>query len=145
MNSGTGDLPHDLAAVLRELVLLTRRATAHMAVSSQQLGVLGSLAGGPRRVSALAEEHGVRTPTMTGMLTRLEQAGAVLRRPDAEDARAVAVELTGHGRELLARGRAAREEFLARCLDEVDEADREAVRAALPALARLCARAPQER
>ncbi|WP_017555970.1 MarR family winged helix-turn-helix transcriptional regulator [Nocardiopsis baichengensis] len=134
------DLAHELASTLRELVLLTRQATAHQQVSGQQLGVLGSLVGGPRRMTALAHEHGVRTPTMTAHVSRLEALGAVERGPDAEDARAVAVALTDHGRELLREGRAARAAFLGARLGELSDAERAAVEAALPALRKIAAR-----
>ena len=135
---------HRLAAVIRDLVLLTRQAAADLPVSSQQLGVLGSLDAGPRRVSALAGEHSVRTPTMTGIVGRLEQAGAVVRRADDGDARAVAVELTAEGARILARGRAARAAFLQARLDSLAPAERAAVAAALPALARLADRDPPQ-
>lgn len=133
------DLAQRLATALRELVLLTRQATADQKVSAQQLGVLGSLSAGPRRMTALAREHGVRTPTMTAHVSRLEKLGAVERGPDAEDARAVAVGLTEHGRDLLREGRTARADFLGARLAELSEEERAAVEAALPALRKIAA------
>lgn len=113
--------------------------TAEQPVSAQQLGILGSLEAGPRRVTELAREHGVRAPTMTAHVSRLEEAEAVSRGVDTDDARVVTVGLTSRGRDLLAAGRAARTAFLAERLEALGESERAALAAALPVLSRICA------
>ncbi|MFD0885485.1 MarR family winged helix-turn-helix transcriptional regulator, partial [Streptosporangium algeriense] len=90
----TDELAEDLSRELRHLVLLLRRAAAGQPVTSQQYAVLGSLQDGPRRMTELAEEHGVQLPTMTVQINRLEEPGLVARGSDPADARVRTVELT---------------------------------------------------
>jgi DNA-binding MarR family transcriptional regulator len=52
-------------------------------------------------VGRLAEGTGVSSPTMTGIVDRLEQAGLCRRAPDAEDRRAWVVRLLPAGEQLL--------------------------------------------
>nr|WP_067917273.1 MarR family transcriptional regulator [Actinomadura rubrobrunea] len=122
---------------LRDVVLLLRRASADQPVTAQQLAVLGSLEAGPRRMTGLAAEHGVRLPTMSAQINRLERDGLVARGRDAADARVVAVRLTEAGAERLRAGRERRLEFLARRFAALSDEDRAALAAALPALERL--------
>ncbi|SJZ87695.1 DNA-binding transcriptional regulator, MarR family [Marinactinospora thermotolerans DSM 45154] len=139
MRSDPRELAEGFSLVLRDLVLLLRQVTAEQPVSAQQLGILGSLEAGPRRVTELAREHGVRAPTMTAHVSRLEEAEAVSRGVDTDDARVVTVGLTSRGRDLLAAGRAARTAFLAERLEALGESERAALAAALPVLSRICA------
>ncbi|GAA1585223.1 MarR family transcriptional regulator [Actinomadura kijaniata] len=138
-DAATRALAEHFNARLRDVVLLLRRVNADQPVTSQQLAVLGSLDGGPRRMTELAEEQGVRLPTMTAQINRLERDGLVRRGRDAADARVVTVELTGAGAEHLRTGRARRVDFLADRLAALSPDDREAIAAALPALDRLFA------
>ncbi|GAA4917999.1 DNA-binding MarR family transcriptional regulator [Stackebrandtia albiflava] len=134
---------HDLAAslnlLLRDLVLALR-ATPHEGVSPPQLTVLATLEDGPLRMTALAARHGVKLPTMTAQVNRLERDGLVVRQRRDRDARVVTVELTGTGRITLRRGIAHRTRFLAERLAGLDDTERDAIAAALPALARLARR-----
>jgi DNA-binding MarR family transcriptional regulator len=123
--------------LLRELILLLRRSATDTAVSSSQLAVLASLEAGPLRMSGLAAQHGVRMPTMTAQINRLERDGLVARQRRDRDARVVTVELTGVGRLELRRGRDQRVTFLAERLAGLTEEDRRAIAEALPALSRL--------
>ncbi|MEZ0077432.1 MarR family winged helix-turn-helix transcriptional regulator [Planotetraspora sp. GP83] len=133
----TGPLADTLSRELRHLVMLLRRTTAGQPVTSQQYSVLGSLEGAPRRMTELAEEHGVQLPTMTVQINRLEDAGLVARGSDASDARVRTVELTGEGRSRLRAVRQARIAYLARQLETLTPEERSAISVALPALAKL--------
>ncbi|WP_239117304.1 MarR family winged helix-turn-helix transcriptional regulator [Planotetraspora phitsanulokensis] len=133
----TGQLAGSLSRELRHLVMLLRRTTAGQPVTAQQYSVLGSLEGAPRRMSELAEEHGVQLPTMTVQINRLEDAGLVARGTDASDARVRTVELTSEGRSRLHAVRHARIAYLTRQLDRLTVDERRAITAALPALAKL--------
>ncbi|WP_431901689.1 MarR family winged helix-turn-helix transcriptional regulator [Nonomuraea sp. bgisy101] len=126
-----------LAATLRHLVLLVRRAVAGQPITSQQYSVLGSLENGPRRMTELAEEHAVQLPTMTVQINRLEDPGLVARGIDPADARVRTVELTEEGRARLRAVRRARAEFIARELAQLSPEERAALTAALPALDKL--------
>lgn len=133
----TDDLAVHVNQALREMILLLRRVSADSGVSSPQLAVLGSLEHGDCRMSDLAREHGVRLPTMTTQVNRLEREGWVERRRGNADARVVTVALTTAGRDALHAGRTTRIGFLSRRLEALPEADRRAIAAALPALSRL--------
>ncbi|MCO5972116.1 MarR family winged helix-turn-helix transcriptional regulator [Actinoallomurus soli] len=124
---------------LRDLVLMLRRASLGQPITTQQMAVLGSLEAGPRRMSDLAAEHGVRLPTMTRQIGRLLRDGLVVRGRNADDARVVTVELTPAGAERLLRARERRIDHLAERLMALSEDEREAIEAALPALAKLFA------
>jgi len=49
-------------------------------------------------ISGLSQARAIDPPTVTGIVTRLEQSGLVERRHDREDRRVVKVFLTGEGR-----------------------------------------------
>ncbi|WP_308198352.1 MarR family winged helix-turn-helix transcriptional regulator [Actinomadura terrae] len=131
------ELAAELNRRLRHVVLMLRRAGADQPITSQQLSVLGSLEGGPRRMTELAAEHGVRLPTMTAQINRLERDGLVGRGRDGTDARVVTARLTRAGREQLAAGRERRLGYLAERFAGLTEEERAAVAAALPALDKL--------
>ncbi|PZG20806.1 MarR family winged helix-turn-helix transcriptional regulator [Nonomuraea aridisoli] len=130
-------LAEQVAVELRHLVYLLRRYSAGQPLTSQQYGVLGSLEHGPRRMTALAEEHAVQLPTMTVQINRLEDAGLVARGTDPSDARVRTVELTAEGRERLQNVRRTRIANLTRELAALTEEERATLAAALPVLAKL--------
>lgn len=137
-------LAADVSRLMRDMVLLLRQATADLDVSPPQLAVLGSLLSGPRRMGDLAAEHGVKMPTMTVQVNRMERDGLVERGRDGADARVVTAALTGAGRAALAAGRERRNAFLASRLAGLSPEDREAIAQAIPALHRLVQGAPEE-
>jgi DNA-binding MarR family transcriptional regulator len=63
---------------------------------------------GPLTLGALAEAEGVRSATMTSIVSGLEREGLVRRKPNTQDRRSVLVEATPAGKEALDRGRARR-------------------------------------
>jgi DNA-binding MarR family transcriptional regulator len=137
MTNDTAGLAESLSRELRHLVMLLRRTTAGQPVTSQQYSVLGSLERAPRRMTELAEEHGVQLPTMTVQINRLEEAGLVARGFDASDARVRTVELTDEGRTRLDAVRRARIAYLAERLEALSSEERAALAVALPILAKL--------
>ena len=117
---------------------MIRRQTPQHRLSLTQGSVLSELvSGGPRRMSVLAEIEGVRQPSMTDLVRRLERLGLVARAPDPEDRRAVLITATAAGRQYLDELVVARDQFLRDRLTALDPADRAAIEAALPALRRL--------
>jgi len=88
-------------------------------------------------VTDLAAAELVSQPTMTVLINRLEQDGLVRKTRDAEDARAVLVEITEVGRAQLSEVRAGRAAVLQTRLDRLDDEARAALAAALPALDQL--------
>jgi DNA-binding MarR family transcriptional regulator len=126
-----------LSRALRHVVLLLRRATAGQPLTGPQYAVLVSLEDGPRRMSELAEEHGVQLPTMTVLVNRLETPGLVVRAADPADGRVRSVGLTELGRTRLHEARRVRYAYLTARLAELTPAERADIARALPALAKL--------
>jgi DNA-binding MarR family transcriptional regulator len=93
--------------------------------------------GGPQRVTALATAESIAQPSMTTLLSRLERDGLVERGPDPADARAVLATITAEGLERLTTIRAARAAIIEARLAELDPEDRNALAAAITALAKL--------
>jgi len=73
--------------------------------------------GGPLTLGQLAAAEQVRPPTMTRIVTGLEQHGLARRIADPMDARRVRICATGKGVRWLHRGRKRRIEYLARHLE----------------------------
>lgn len=72
----------------------------------------------------LAVAEGVQPPTVTGAVTRLEEAGLVARTTHERDRRVSMVAVTSAGLDRLRRSRRAKEAFLARGLAAMGEEDR---------------------
>jgi DNA-binding MarR family transcriptional regulator len=127
----------DLADAIDRLTMWLRRQVP-TAVSSSTITTLDSLAtAGPLRISDLAEREAVSQPGMTSLVNRLEAAGQAERVPDPTDGRAALVRITDAGRALLTQRHAARAMVLEQELTDLDEADRAALVAAVPAIRRL--------
>lgn len=140
---GVGPLARELRPLVYRLYDVVRRHSPDFGVTLTQGSVLSVLVhDGPHTMSALAAREGVRQPSMTNIVSRLERAGYVRRRPSEHDRRMVVVSATEKARTDLARVVVAREEFLRERLTRLGPGDREAVRSALPALARLVAADP---
>lgn len=133
-----------LARQMRPLVYrlydLVRRHSPRLDLTLAQGSVLNVLVDeGPQRMSSLAAREGVRLPSMTNVVSRLERSGHVRRVPDLDDRRAVIVSTTEQAHTVISRIQRACEEFLDERLARLSDADRDAIDRALPALARLVA------
>ena len=92
---------------------------------------------GPRRLTDLAVAEEITQPSMTSLVTQLEQLGFAERRRDPADARVVLVAITRGGRQLLRERRRAGAQALTELIDKLDERDIAELHQALPALRRL--------
>lgn len=93
---------------------------------------------GETTASALAAAERVRPQSMAVTLRVLDQRGLLRRRPDPDDGRRLVLSLSPAGRDLMDDSRRAREEWLARTLqDELSEAERTALLAAVALLDRI--------
>ena len=133
-----------LASSLRlSVVRLNRRLRGQRAdtsVTLTQLAALSTLKGhGALTPGELAAHEKVQPPSMTRVLSVLEDRGLVSRRPHPIDGRQALVELTDSGQDLLHGEVEAREAWLARRLAEMDDADRAVLRAASIVIDRLVA------
>jgi DNA-binding MarR family transcriptional regulator len=132
------ELAEDLGSVLARLYAFMRRAVLPREMSPSQALALATLRDlGPQRVTDLAELEGVRQPTCTGLINAMENEGWVVRREDDSDRRAVLVELTEMGNDVLEAITDKRSSLLERYLSELSGPDRMALRDAIPALSKL--------
>ena len=92
---------------------------------------------GPRRITDLAAIEGVTQPSMTALVTVLERAGLVERRPDPHDQRVVLVALTAAGTDYVRSRRRAGAEAFARLIDKLPPDETATLLAAAPALQHL--------
>jgi DNA-binding MarR family transcriptional regulator len=92
---------------------------------------------GPMRLSELARREAVSAPTMSRVLTALDEQGLVIRTPDPNDARGVQIVLSDAGAAKLAEVRSHRTALVARRLNRLDEDERHRIVEALPALEAL--------
>jgi DNA-binding MarR family transcriptional regulator len=88
-------------------------------------------------LGALAAHERVQPPSMTRIVSGLEERGLAVRQPDASDRRLVVVRITAEGAALLAADRRRRDAWLARRLRELTADEHEALRRAAPVLEKL--------
>jgi DNA-binding MarR family transcriptional regulator len=90
----------DVAEALPSRVaVLTRLFLRRTGISRVEAGVLGAVAGGPQRITELAEREGCTQPAITRLVDRLQARGWVVREPQPGDGRVVLVRLTPAGQE----------------------------------------------
>src|SRR5882757_10109030 len=92
---------------------------------------------GPRRLTDLAVNEGVTQPSMTAVVTQLEDLGLAERRRDPGDGRVVLVAITRAGKQYLRSMRRAGASVFTALIDKLEEDDVAALIAALPALRHL--------
>jgi DNA-binding MarR family transcriptional regulator len=92
---------------------------------------------GPRRLTDLAVNERVTQPSMTAVVTQLEDLGFAERRRDPDDGRVVLVAITREGRQYLRSMRRAGASVFTALIDRLPEEDVAALSAALPALRRM--------
>jgi DNA-binding MarR family transcriptional regulator len=135
--SGAHPQAAEMAAGLERLLALIRWLSPP-GLSLTTAATLATLErSGPCRLTALAATEGVTQPAMTQLVGRLEESGLAIRSSDPADGRAVVVQITDAGRELLARRRAVRAERLSALLSRLSRTDQDALAAALPAISAL--------
>ncbi len=93
------DLSPALTQAARSMrTVMTRSLTASGLYAGQDGVILALAASDGLPAGTLAQKLGVKAPTMTRTIGRMEAQGFVERRPDAEDARLTKVYLTETGR-----------------------------------------------
>ena len=144
------DAPRDsvpeVAAHLRLVVTRTARR-----LRTEASGGLGPSLGaalatverwGPLTPSELAEREGIRRPSATRIVARLEEEGFVARERDPDDGRSFRVALTAAGAEHIRDVRSRKDAFLARRLEALPPEDRATLDRASDLLGRLIDDAP---
>jgi DNA-binding MarR family transcriptional regulator len=90
--------------------------------------------GGPVTLGRLAEAEQVKPPTMSRIVTGLENNRLAEREVDTKDSRSVQVRATAKGARLLHEGRRQRIEYLASNLDFLSAKELEILKAAVEVL-----------
>jgi len=136
----TTDLANELRPILLRLARELRKETAHLGITGGQTTVLWQISEHPGiGLRALAEREGIATPTVSGLVDRLQRAGLVERVRSETDRRRVGLTITPAGASLLAAVRARRTVWLAERLQRLAPSERAAIAGALAPLAGLIA------
>lgn len=133
--------PTAIAERLRPAILRLARQLRHSAqrlgVSSVDTVLLAAIVRSPGiGVTELAAQEGMKPPTMSGHVKRLEEAG-LIGRSRSEDGRRSQLRLSQAGERLHAAIRQQRTDWLAERLAGLPDGERAAVAGALAALTRL--------
>lgn len=147
--TGPMDTSTDFADRLRlAITRLARQLRRHsdIGASPTQISALATVERrGPLTLGELADCEGVKPPTITAAVNRLEQQGLVERQPDPEDGRIARVVATREGRRLLARNRSRKTAFLAQRLAALDDDERARLASAVGVLERILEPEPDGR
>jgi DNA-binding MarR family transcriptional regulator len=138
---------HDEAELVGEaldrLGTWVRRVTPPDEWSSIALSSIDRLVrDGPLRITELCAAERISQPGMTGLVTRMETAGLVARRPDPTDGRATLVFVTDAGITYLDRLHQARAGAIASRVEQLSPSHRRALSRALEALGALAGLTP---
>ncbi len=123
--------------ILRQAVFLVRSMDAEGELSIGHLSTLNMVAAEPLRVGAIARNAGIKVPSATEQIIKLESAGLVERVPDPADARGVLVRLTDRGQEAREAANTRRNGSMAQALQTLTSEEQRAIAEALPAIAKL--------
>ena len=138
----TTALANELRPILVRLARELRKETTHLGITGGQATLLWQISEHPGiGLRALAELEGIRTPTVSGLVDRLERAGLLRRVRSQVDRRRVGLTITPAGRRLVAAVRERRTVWLAERLELLSPSERAAIEAALRPLAGLIAEA----
>ena len=132
-------IAHVSSLLLPRAALVTRLLVCRLGckLSRTEIGLLHTLADGPRRITELAALERLAQPTMTQLVQRLECDGLVARERQADDGSVVLVRLTPAGTTALEQFRTSAGAALSTLLAEMSDDEVEALATATETLARL--------
>jgi DNA-binding MarR family transcriptional regulator len=135
----TSALAVELRAIFGKLKRKLREQGGRSDLTPSQVSVLLRLEkDGPAAVSTLARAEGMRPQSMSAIITSLLEAGLVAGSPDPNDRRQTLMSLSRKCQKLLTDGRAARQDWLTRTIQQkLSSQEQEKLAAAVNLLARL--------
>ena len=136
-DAGLVTLAQDFREALRHSIYLVRRLDADGELSAAQLSTLKMLLDDGVRVGEIARNLGVKVPSATEQIIKLERVGLARREPDPDDSRAVRVTITQEGRAAVDSANTRRNAVMAGILASLSESDRAALAAALPVIGKI--------
>ena len=141
--SAIADRLHSAAIHLLRRVRKQDAATGEGPARLSALSVL--VFGGPMTLGQLAAAEQVKPPTMSRIVTGLEDSRLAERLPDSKDARRVRIRATVNGERLLHQGRRRRIEYLAGHLDGLSREELATLEEAVRLLERVLRDWPSEK
>ena len=138
MSPNPEQLADQLHSAAIGLLRRLRREDDAIGITSPRLSALSVVVfGGPLTLGQLAAAEQVKPPTMTRIVTGLEEDGLVTRRDDPADGRLTQIHATAKGRRILAAGRARRVNTLAEAVEALDRQSRRELESGVRVLQRL--------
>ncbi|MBP2268600.1 DNA-binding MarR family transcriptional regulator [Pseudarthrobacter sp. PvP004] len=131
------DLAQEFRESLRLGVYMFRRLDPEGELTAAQLSLLSMISDGGLRVGDIAKNLGIKVPSATEQIIKLERASLVTRQPDPDDSRAVQVVITQAGTAAVASANQRRNAMVAELLQGLSNQEIEQLAAALPVIARL--------
>lgn len=128
----------DVAVLYHHLVRITRslRSGGQGVLSAGVASALWTIINhGPLRLSELADRESVTMPTMSRIVSSLEQQGFVERAPDPDDGRARQLVATVAGTEHINHARSAKAQILGTAMERLDPQTRSHLTEGVVALA----------
>jgi DNA-binding MarR family transcriptional regulator len=120
------------------LLRRARRVDAESRLPAPQLSALSVIVyGGPITLGALAAAEQVRPPTMTRLVSSMEQGGLIDRENDDADRRVVRIKATSKGRRILEEGRDRRIAVIAESLAALSASEVAHIATALDAIEKV--------
>ena len=135
----TSALAVELRAIFGKLKRKLREQGGRSDLTPSQVSVLLRLEkDGPAAVSTLARAEGMRPQSMSAIVTSLLEAGLVAGSPDPNDRRQTLMSLSRKCQKLLTDGRAARQDWLTRTIQQkLSSQEQEKLAAAVELLTQL--------
>jgi DNA-binding MarR family transcriptional regulator len=137
----TSAIEEELAPRLRLAVMRLARRLRQQAEEGATPSMLSALSSverlGPVTLSELAQIERVQPPSITKVVSRLEDEGFVARSGDANDRRVSRIALTAKGKRFIEKNRSRKTAYLARALGNLEPRERAALNEALEVLDRL--------
>ncbi|WP_159706533.1 MarR family winged helix-turn-helix transcriptional regulator [Arthrobacter sp. 18067] len=131
------DLAQEFRESLRLGVYMFRRLDPEGDLTAAQLSLLSMISDGGLRVGDIAKNLGIKVPSATEQIIKLERAGLVTRQPDPDDSRAVQVAITQDGTAAVEAANHRRNAMVAELLQDLSSEEIEHLAAALPVISKL--------